>query len=172
LRPAGLYSIRQNPLRNEAGNRTKVHAKGGLHHVQPPPPQAFAACGHDRFRHEHHAGSQPVGLGGDRRKKRAGTEDDLADFGVLAYLQAYTDLVGQFKNLPESASAANESQAVTMAKPGRMYATSSTKSKVVRALDPGMMLYPTGAKAEAMWEVEDELGNKGWVSSMLFQLAK
>jgi hypothetical protein len=43
---------------------------------------------------------------------------------------------------------------------------------VVRTLDPGTMLYPTGQKQEIMWEVEDELGNKGWVSSVLFGLAK
>ena len=59
-----------------------------------------------------------------------------------------------------------------MAKPGHMYENASPKSKVVRTLDPGMMLYPTGQKQEQMWEVEDELGNKGWVSSLLFQLAK
>jgi len=42
----------------------------------------------------------------------------------------------------------------------------------VRKLDPGMMLYPTGNKDGVWWEVSDELGNKGWVSSLLFQLAK
>jgi curli biogenesis system outer membrane secretion channel CsgG len=91
---------------------------------------------------------------------------------TLAYLDAYIKLVDQFKALPDNASAANAQQSVTMAKPGRMYASSSTKSKVVRTLDPGMMLYPTGEKKEMMWEVEDELGNKGWVSSVLFELAK
>ncbi|MBS0376085.1 MAG: peptidoglycan-binding protein [Proteobacteria bacterium] len=90
----------------------------------------------------------------------------------LAYLQAYTDLVAKFAALPDSASAANQQQAVTMAKPGRMYASADGKGKVVRTLDPGMMLYPTGQKQDVMWEVEDELGNKGWVSSVLFQLAK
>lgn len=90
----------------------------------------------------------------------------------LAYLQAYTKLVDEFKNLPASASAANETQAVTMAKPGRMYASSSGKGTVVRELDPGMMLYPTGEKQGMIWEVEDELGNKGWVSSVLFQLSR
>ena len=39
-------------------------------------------------------------------------------------------------------------------------------------LDPGMMLYPTGEKKELMCEVDDELGNKGWVLSVLFELAK
>ena len=33
-------------------------------------------------------------------------------------------------------------------------------------------LYPTGNKDGAMWEVKDELGNQGWVSSMSFELAK
>ncbi|MBS0396315.1 MAG: peptidoglycan-binding protein [Proteobacteria bacterium] len=91
---------------------------------------------------------------------------------ALAYLQAYTDLVAKFAELPDSASASNAQQAVTMAKPGRMYSSADPKSKVVRTLDPGMMLYPTGQKQDMMWEVEDELGNKGWVSSVLFQLAK
>jgi curli biogenesis system outer membrane secretion channel CsgG len=91
---------------------------------------------------------------------------------ALAYLQAYIDMVHKFSELPDNASAANEKQAVTMAKPGRMYASPSPTAKVVRPLDPGMMLYPTGNKQELFWEVEDELGNKGWVSSVLFQLSK
>jgi curli biogenesis system outer membrane secretion channel CsgG len=90
----------------------------------------------------------------------------------LAYLQAYTDMIAKFAELPDSAKAANAQQAVTMAKPGRMYSGPSPTSKVVRTLDPGMMLYPTGEKKDMMWEVEDELGNKGWVSSVLFGLSK
>jgi curli biogenesis system outer membrane secretion channel CsgG len=100
------------------------------------------------------------------------SDTEIGKVITLAYLQAYTALVAQFEALPPSASAANAQQAVTMAKPGRMYTSASTKSKVVRTLDVGMMLYPTGEKQEMMWEVEDELGNKGWVSSVLFELAK
>ncbi len=99
-------------------------------------------------------------------------DTEIGQVIALAYLQAYTDLVAKFAELPDNASAANEQQAVTMAKPGRMYSTAAPTSKVVRTLDPGMMLYPTGQKQDVMWEVEDELGNKGWVSSVLFQLAK
>ena len=91
---------------------------------------------------------------------------------ALAYLQAYIEMVHQFSQLPDNASAANEKQSVTMAKPGKMYSAASDKASVVRPLDPGMMLYPTGNKNGVWWEVEDELGNKGWVSSILFQLAK
>jgi curli biogenesis system outer membrane secretion channel CsgG len=100
------------------------------------------------------------------------SDTEIGQVIALAYLQAYIDMVHKFSELPDNASAANEKQAVTMAKPGRMYSGPSPTSKVVRTLDPGMMLYPTGQKQEVMWEVEDELGNKGWVSSVLFQLSK
>jgi hypothetical protein len=59
-----------------------------------------------------------------------------------------------------------------MAKPGKLYTQASVKSKPVRDLDPGMMLYPSGEKNGLWWKVSDELGNEGWVPSTLFQLAK
>jgi curli biogenesis system outer membrane secretion channel CsgG len=90
---------------------------------------------------------------------------------TLAYLQAYTDLVAQLGGMPDNASAANAQQAVTVLKPARLF-TSAAGKKVVRSLDVGMMLYPTGTKEGMMWEVEDELGNKGWVSSALLELSK
>ncbi len=91
---------------------------------------------------------------------------------TLAYLQAYTDMVDQLGGLPDDASAASAAQAVTMTRPGRMYATPDTSGQVVKSLDPGTMLYPTGEKRDVLWEVTDELGAKGWVSSLLFQLAR
>jgi hypothetical protein len=97
---------------------------------------------------------------------------DIGQVVVLAYIDAYTKLVGDLGGLSGNASAEAPSQSVTMARPGRMYSTSNLKSKVVRPLDPGMMLYPTGNKDGAMWEVKDELGNQGWVSSLSFNLAK
>lgn len=91
---------------------------------------------------------------------------------TMAYLQAYTDVIAQLGGLPANASAANATQAVTVAKPARLFSDASGKGKVVRALDVGMMLYPTGEKQGVMWQVEDEFGNKGWVSSTLLQLSK
>lgn len=91
---------------------------------------------------------------------------------TLAYLQAYTDVVKQLGGVPENASTAGTQQAVTMAKPGRLLADARGTGAAVRSLDPGMMLYPTGNKDGTMWEVQDELGNKGWVSSSLLELAK
>lgn len=90
---------------------------------------------------------------------------------TMAYLQAYTDIVNQLGGLPDSASAASAQQAVTVNKPARLFAAADGR-KAVRSLDVGMMLYPTGTKQGVMWEVEDELGNKGWVSSTLLELSK
>lgn len=91
---------------------------------------------------------------------------------TMAYLQAYTDLVKELGGLPDNASAAGAQQAVTVAKPGRLLANAKGTGKAVRDLEVGMMLYPTGTKDGVMWEVEDELGNRGWVSSTLLELAK
>ena len=91
---------------------------------------------------------------------------------VLAYIEAYTKLVGDLGGLSAQAAADAPVQSVTMQRAGRLYASSSEKSKVVRPLDPGMMLYPTGNKNGVWWEVKDELGNQGWVSSLSLALAK
>ena len=91
---------------------------------------------------------------------------------TLAYLQAYTDMVAQLGGLPTNASAANAQQAVTVNKPARLLRQSDGKGGAVRDLDVGMMLYPTGNKDGLMWEVDDELGNRGWVNSTLFGLSR
>ncbi|MBV8975991.1 MAG: peptidoglycan-binding protein [Alphaproteobacteria bacterium] len=104
------------------------------------------------------------------------TNTEIGQVVTLAYIDAYTKLVNEMGGMPSAAeggaSAQAPGQAVTMTRPGRMYTTSSPDSKVVRALSAGAMLYPTGNKEGAMWEVKDELGNDGWVSSMSFELAK
>jgi curli biogenesis system outer membrane secretion channel CsgG len=97
---------------------------------------------------------------------------DIGKVVTMAYLDAYTKLVGKIDAMSLDAKAANVGQSVEMAKPGRMYTSANTKSKVVRDLDPGMMLYPTGEKDGMWWKVSDELGNEGWVPSTLFNLAK
>ena len=91
---------------------------------------------------------------------------------VLAYIDAYTKLVTELGGLSANAAQDNAQQAVSMTRTGHMYTTSSTKSHVIKTVSAGTMLYPTGNKDGVMWEVKDELGNQGWVSSNLFELAK
>ena len=111
------------------------------------------------------SGLGAAGVSGD-----ANTE--LGQVITLAYLQAYTDLIAQLGGLPDNASAASAQQAVTVTKPARLLANAKGTGKAVRDLDPGMMLYPTGNKDGMMWEVEDELGNKGWVNSTMIELSR
>lgn len=91
---------------------------------------------------------------------------------TLAYLQAYTDLVNELGGMPADASASNAQQALEVQKPARLMKSPDGKGGAVRSLDPGMLLYPTGRKQGQMWEVEDELGNKGWVNSTQTGLAR
>jgi curli biogenesis system outer membrane secretion channel CsgG len=97
---------------------------------------------------------------------------EIGQVVTAAYLDAYIKLVEDVKALQPDAKANNVSQSVTMAKPGKMYTGPDTKTGVVRDLDPGMTLYPTGEKEGLFWKASDELGNEGWVPSTLFQLAK
>ena len=87
-------------------------------------------------------------------------------------VRSYSKLVADVKAQAPDAKADNVQQSVTMAKPGKMYSGANVHAKVVRDLDPGMTLYPSGDKDGIWWKVTDELGNEGWVPSTLFQLAK
>jgi hypothetical protein len=91
---------------------------------------------------------------------------------TMAYLDAYTKLVSELGGLPADASAANSRQSGTIRVPSRLSARMDGKGKALRSLQPGMLVYPTGDKVGLMWEVEDEHGNRGWVSSADFDLAK
>lgn len=92
---------------------------------------------------------------------------------ILAYIDAYTKMVTQLGGLAGAPAAASApQQTVTLSRPGVLRATPSEKGKVVRTLDPGMILYPTG-NSDGVWrEVSDEVGNKGWVSNASLSLAK
>jgi hypothetical protein len=97
---------------------------------------------------------------------------EIGQVVAAAYLDAYIKMVNDVRSNTPDAKADNVQQAVSVAKPTKMYADSNLKSEVVRDLDPGMMLYPTGDKMGVWWKVTDELGNAGWVVSTNIQLAK
>jgi curli biogenesis system outer membrane secretion channel CsgG len=97
---------------------------------------------------------------------------EIGQVVTMAYLDAFAKLVTDVKAIQPNAKADNVTQSVSMSKPGKLYAEANLKSAVVRDLDPGITLYPTGDKQGIWWKVTDELGNEGWVPSSLFQLAK
>jgi len=85
---------------------------------------------------------------------------------ILAYIDAYTKLVGEMGGLFTNAKADAPAQVVTLARPGMLRAGANEKSKVLKPLEAGTILYPTGTKDGIWVEVSDEVGNKGWVSQL------
>ncbi|GGI71816.1 hypothetical protein GCM10007973_05990 [Polymorphobacter multimanifer] len=91
---------------------------------------------------------------------------------ALAYLDAYTKLVNDLGGLENAIGGQQAERAVAMKNSGRMFTTADIKSKVLKPLDSGAMLYPTGNKLNGLWEVEDELGSKGWVPEVAIAIAR
>lgn len=91
---------------------------------------------------------------------------------ALAYLDAYTKLVNDLGGLTDAIGGQQAERAVAMTRAGRMFTTASLSSKVIKPLDAGAMLYPTGNKQDGLWEVEDELGTKGWVPEIAIAVAR
>lgn len=90
---------------------------------------------------------------------------------AMAYLNAYKDVVAQLGGLPADASAANAQQALRVTRSGRLL-RDARGSASVRSVEAGMLLYPLGGREGLMIEVEDELGNKGWISSESVEQAR
>lgn len=90
---------------------------------------------------------------------------------ALAYLDAYTSLVNDLGGLQDTIGGQQAERAVVMKNAGRLFAGPST-SKVLKPLDAGSMLYPTGNKQNGFWEVEDEMGSKGWVAEVAIAIAR
>ena len=48
-----------------------------------------------------------------------------------------------------------------------MRKTPSPQAAQVRSFNAGDLVYPTGQKNGIWWEVDDENGNRGWVTSAM-----
>lgn len=82
-----------------------------------------------------------------------------------AYAIAFNDLVDYMQALDRDASAEAGIQAYTVTQPIELKRTPAESSGAVRSFAVGELVYPTGGKEGIWWEVEDENGNAGWVSS-------
>lgn len=97
---------------------------------------------------------------------------EIGQVVAMAYLDAYIKLLDEVQKANPDARADNVQQAVKVSKATKLFSGPKNTSSVVRDLDPGMMLYPTGEKQGVFWKVNDELGNEGWVVSTMLELAK
>ena len=97
---------------------------------------------------------------------------EIGQVVAMAYLDAYNKLMEEVHKSQPDAKSDNVQQSITVAKATKLFSGPKNTSSVVRDLDPGMTLYPTGEKQGVFWKVNDELGNEGWVISTMCELAK
>jgi curli biogenesis system outer membrane secretion channel CsgG len=95
---------------------------------------------------------------------------DIGKVVTAAYFNAFVDLVHYMqKDAPtgEQASQAAGIQGYYVKQTIVMHKTPSPQSPQVRSFNAGDLVYPTGQKNGIWWEVDDENGNRGWVSSTM-----
>jgi Uncharacterized protein involved in formation of curli polymers len=89
---------------------------------------------------------------------------------TAAYFNAFVDLVDYLRHSAptgEEASQAAGMQAQRVKQPVVMRKAPSPQAPQVRSFAVGDLVYPTGKKDGIWWEVDDENGNRGWVSSAM-----
>lgn len=97
-----------------------------------------------------------------------GYEDtDIGKVVTYAFMDAYRQIVGQLGGIPMEVRAeeAPIQSFKVRKKEVMMYTTSSQEGDILRDLEKGMHVFPTGEKDGLMWEVKDENGNVGWVDN-------
>ncbi len=95
---------------------------------------------------------------------------DIGKVVTAAYFNAYVDLVRYMqRDAPtgEQASQAAGIQGYSVKTAIVMRKTPSPQAASVRGFNVGDLVYPTGQKNGIWWEVDDENGNRGWVSSAM-----
>jgi curli biogenesis system outer membrane secretion channel CsgG len=96
-----------------------------------------------------------------------GYEDtEVGKVVTYAFLDAYRQIVTQLGGLSDNAVADAPKEAFRVRVSSvQMHRSPSSSSSTVRSLEMDDMVYPTGAKEEMWWEVEDENGNAGWIEN-------
>lgn len=95
-------------------------------------------------------------------------DTDIGKVISAAYFNAFVDLVGYLQNsAPTGAEASANAgiQAYTVKSALVLRKTPAPSAPAVRSFAAGDLVYPTGQKNGIWWEVDDETGNRGWVSS-------
>jgi len=91
---------------------------------------------------------------------------DIGKVIIAAYLNAFVDLINHMQGMaPDQASAQAGIQAYGVIQPTALRRTPSPQGATLRSFNSGDLVYPTGQKNGIWWEVDDENGNRGWVTS-------
>ncbi len=109
-------------------------------------------------------GGGGVGLGGY-------TDTDIGRVVTMAFIDAYSNLVVQAGGVLDSnasAAAPRQTFVTTAAAPLR---SRPNGGQVLRTLQVGSIVYPTGERDGMWWRVADENDNEGWVNNDLLRPA-
>ena len=92
---------------------------------------------------------------------------DMGQVIAAAYVNSFISLVDHMRGMmPGGAEASAPIQTYAVKTAVQMRETPSPAAKVVRSFVVGDSVFPTGQKNGVWWEVDDETGNRGWVSSV------
>ncbi|HEY9219317.1 MAG TPA: CsgG/HfaB family protein, partial [Phenylobacterium sp.] len=96
------------------------------------------------------------------------SDTDIGKVISAAYYNAFVDLIGYLQNAAptgQQASANAGIQAYSVKTSVVMRRQPNPQAPTVRSFASGDMVYPTGQRNGIWWEVDDETGNRGWVTS-------
>jgi curli biogenesis system outer membrane secretion channel CsgG len=95
-------------------------------------------------------------------------DTDIGKVISAAYFNAFVDLVGYLQNAAPTGQEASQAAGVaayTVKSALVLRRGPAPTAPAVRSFTAGELVYPTGQKNGIWWEVDDETGNRGWVSS-------
>jgi curli biogenesis system outer membrane secretion channel CsgG len=101
-------------------------------------------------------GGGGVGLGGY-------TDTEIGRVITIAFIDAYTNLVQQAGGGPTIAGAPRETYRVINAT--QLRSRAGGRGEIMRNLQPGATVYPSGEREGMYWFVADENDNEGWVNN-------
>jgi hypothetical protein len=94
------------------------------------------------------------------------TNTDIGKVIMAAYYKAFVDMVHYMQTQQPGAAQANAPIAgQVISRDVQLRKTASVKAAIVYTLHSGALVYPTGARNGIWMEVDDENGNRGWMSS-------
>jgi curli biogenesis system outer membrane secretion channel CsgG len=98
---------------------------------------------------------------------------DIGKVITAAYFNAFIDLIDHLQQTaPGQAAAAATTQTYFATSAVILRSAPSPASATVRSFRVGDPVFPTGQKNGVWWEVDDENGNRGWVSSAMISPRK
>jgi curli biogenesis system outer membrane secretion channel CsgG len=104
------------------------------------------------------------GFGGFAAAGGGYADTEIGKVITVAYIEAFNNLVAHMQGTqPGSAAAAAPQAALNVNRPTSLRSAAGASGRVVRTLERGEIVYPTGERSEGFVQVEDEFGDKGWV---------